>query len=75
MSSGTINPKLFAKKSKEYSSLENIIATAKDYVNFDSEMKDLRQILNDKKNDNEIIEMAKKDILEMEKKKKSLRMN
>ena len=69
LSSGTINPKLFAKKSKEYSSLENIIATAKDYVNFDSEMKDLRQILNDKKNDNEIIEMAKKDILEMEKKK------
>ena len=69
LSSGTINPKLFAKKSKEYSSLENIIATAKDYVNFDSEMKDLQQILNDKKNDNEIIEMAKKDILEMEKKK------
>ena len=69
LSSGTINPKLFAKKSKEYSSLGNIIETAKDYVNFDSEMKDLRQILNDKKNDNEIIEMAKKDILEMEKKK------
>ena len=70
LSSGTVNPKLFAKKSKEYSSLGNIIETAKDYVNFDSEMEGLRQILNDKKNDNEIIEMAKKDLLEMEKKRK-----
>ena len=35
-------------------------------------MKDLRQILNDKNNDNEIIEMAKKDILEMERKKEKL---
>ena len=69
LSSGKINPKLFVKKSKEYSSLGNIIATAKGYVNFDSEMEDLRQILNDKKNDDEIIEMAKKDLIQMEKKK------
>ena len=32
-------------------------------------MEDLRQILNDKKNDDEIIEMAKKDLIQMEKKK------
>ena len=69
LSSGKIDPKLFAKKSKEYSNLEVIISTAKKYLNFDSEKKDLEQILNDKKNDIEMIEMAKKDLSEMENKK------
>ena len=35
LSSGKIEPKLFAKKSKEYSNLESIISTAKEYLNFD----------------------------------------
>ena len=69
LSSGKIDPKLFAKKSKEYSNLEVIISTAKKYLNFDSEKKDLEQILNDKNNDIEMIEMAKKDLSEMENKK------
>ena len=69
LSSGKIDPKLFAKKSKEYSNLEVIISTAKKYLNFDSEKKDLEQILNDENNDIEMIEMAKKDLSEMENKK------
>ena len=69
LSSGKIDPKLFAKKSKEHSNLEVIISTAKKYLNFDSEKKDLEQILNDKNNDIEMIEMAKKDLSEMENKK------
>ena len=36
LSSGKIEPKLFAKKSKEYSNLENIVSTAKLYLNFDN---------------------------------------
>ena len=36
LSSGKIEPKLFAKKSKEYSNLGNIISTAKEYLNFDN---------------------------------------
>ena len=69
LSSGKIEPKLYAKKSKEYSNLENIILTAKQYLNFDNEKKDLEQILHDKNNDVEMIEMAKKDLSEMENKK------
>ena len=42
LSSGNIDPKLFAKKSKEYSSLGNIISVAREFVNFESEKKDLQ---------------------------------
>ena len=69
LSSGKIEPKMFAKKSKEYSNLGNIISTAKEYLNFEEEKRGLEQILNDKNNDIEIIEMAKKDLGEMENKK------
>ena len=69
LSSGNIEPKMFAKKSKEYSNLGNIISTAKEYLNFEEEKRGLEQILNDKNNDIEIIEMAKKDLGEMENKK------
>ena len=54
---------LFAKKSKEYSSLGNIISFARAYVKFDNEIKDLENIIDDKKNDVEIVEMAEKDLL------------
>ena len=69
LSSGKIEPKIFAKKSKEYSNLGSIISTAKQYLNFENEKKGLEQILNDKNNDVEMIEMAKKDLGEMENKK------
>ena len=69
LSSGKIEPKMFAKKSKEYSNLGSIISTAKEYLNFEEEKRGLEQILNDKNNDIEIIEMAKKDLGEMENKK------
>ena len=65
LSSGNIDPK-FAKKSKEYSNLGTIISTAKEYLNFDNEKKDLEQIVQDKNNDLEMIEMAKKDLSEIE---------
>ena len=65
LSSGKIDPKLFAKKSKEYSNLGRIILVAKKYVNYENEKKDLEQILKDKDNDAEIIEMAEKDLNEM----------
>ena len=48
LSTGSIEPKLFAKKSKEYANLGNIISIAREYVNFDSLKKDLQQILDDK---------------------------
>ena len=39
LSSGNIDPKLFVKKSKEYSSLGGIVSTARAYLNFESEKK------------------------------------
>ncbi len=69
LSSGKIDPKLFANKSKEYSNLGNIISIAKEYINFEKEKKDLEQILKDKKNDVEMLEMAEKDLNDMKKKK------
>jgi len=69
LSSGQIEPKLFAKKSKEYSKLENIISIAKEYVNFENEKIDLEQILQDKSSDTEIVEMAEKDLNLMKVKK------
>ena len=68
LSSGEVDSKLFAKKSKEYSRIGNIIETAKSYVNFESEKKDLENIILDTKNDVEIIEMAKKDLEDLKQK-------
>ena len=62
LSAGKFDAKLFAKKSKEYSNLKNVISTAKEYVDFDKSKKDLNNIINDKKNDHEMILMAKKEL-------------
>ena len=69
LSSGSVNPKLFAKKSKEYSNFGNIISVAREYLNFEKTKMDLEQILKDKNNDTEIVNMAKKDLSDIEKKK------
>ncbi len=62
LSLGNIDPKLFAKKSKDYSNLGNIISIAREYVKFKKEKSDLEQILKDKNNDTEMIELAEKDL-------------
>ncbi len=69
LSSGNIDTKLFAKKSKEYSDLKNIISIAKEYLNFEGEKKGLQEILKDKSNDKEIIEMAEKDLSQISQRK------
>ena len=69
LSSGKIDPKVFAQKSKEYSSLGNIISFAREFVKFDNEIKDLENIILDKSNDVEMLEMAKKDLDELKIKK------
>ena len=68
LSTGNINPKLFAKKSKEYSNLGNIINTAKLFVKCEKEKKELINMVQDKSNDNEIINLAQNDLNELIKK-------
>ena len=70
LSSGNIDTSLFAKKSKEYSNLRKIILVAREYLNFENEKKDLDAILEDKSNGKEIIEMAEKDLIDIDNKKK-----
>ena len=65
LSSGNVDSKLFAKKSKEYSNLGSIIMIAREYINFDNEKKDLLNMVQDKKNDQDIIELAQKDLNEL----------
>ena len=43
LSSGKIDTKLFAKKSKEYSSLGNVISYAREFVRFESEKNDTKK--------------------------------
>ena len=74
LSSAKIDPKLFAKKSKEYSNLGNIISIARQYINFENEKKDLINLVEDKTNDQDIIDLAQKDLNELIKKKKNLKM-
>ncbi len=75
LSSGSIDTKLFAKKSKEYSSLGGIIKTAREYVNFENEKKDLLNMLQDKSNDQEMIDLAQKDLNDLIKKKEKYENN
>ena len=69
LSAGNIEPKLFAKKSKEYSNLGNIIEIARSFVSFQNEKKDLENMIQDKSNESEIIDLAQKDLNELVKKK------
>tara|TARA_B100000945_G_scaffold249510_1_gene206082 strand:+ start:210 stop:1283 length:1074 start_codon:yes stop_codon:yes gene_type:complete len=66
LSTGKVEPKFLAKKSKEYSELKNIVPLAKDYINFEKNKKDLNNIIQDKKNDNEMISLAEKELRDAE---------
>ncbi len=69
LSTGKVEPKLLAQKSKEYSDLKNIIPYAKEYIEFDKNKKDLNNIINDKKNDKEMVSLAEKELKEAEDKR------
>ena len=62
LSTGAVDPKTYAQKSKEYSDLGGIIKYARAYLNFDKEQKDLEQILDDKGSDNEMKALAEKEL-------------
>ena len=62
LSTGSIDSKTFAQKSKEYSDLGNIITYVREYLKFDNDQKDLEQILQDKNSDLEMTTLAKKEL-------------
>ena len=66
LSTGKVEPKLLAQKSKEYSDLKTIVPIAKEYIDFEKNKIDLDNIIQDKKNDNEMISLATKELKEAE---------
>ena len=75
LSTGTIDSKTFAQKSKEYSDLGNIITYARSYLKFDEERKDLEQILQDKNSDLEMSSLAEKELDVLKQKKMTIQIN
>ena len=65
LSSENINKNEFARKSKEYSELNGIIDVAKNYLNFEDLKNELEKIINDKHNEIEFINLAKKELDEL----------
>ena len=78
LSSGQIDKKNFAEKSKEYSDLNEIIIDAKKYLVFEKEKFELEKILNDQNTDKEILKMAELELndlkLQNEKNEKKLKL-
>jgi peptide chain release factor 1 len=62
LSSGSVDKKEYASKSKKYSSLGSVINQAREYLNFEKEKIDLEKIINDNQTDNEMKDMAKNEI-------------
>ena len=78
LSSATIDKKLFAEKSKEYSDLNDIIQNAKKYISYEKDKLEIQKILDDKKSDLELIKMAEMELndlkVENENNEKKLRL-
>ena len=65
LSTGDLDNKLFAEKSKEYSDLNEIIGNAKHYISFQTEKEDLEKILKDNSVDEELKKMAESELLDL----------
>ena len=58
LSTGNLDKKLFAEKSKEYADLNEIIHNAKKYISYENDRSELQKILDDKNSDSELIKMV-----------------
>ena len=65
LSSGSIDKKLFAEKSKEYSDLNEVIEEAKKYIAFEKNKLELEKILEDQSTDEELTKMAEIELSEL----------
>ena len=66
LSSGNIDKKLFAEKSKEYSDLNEIINDAKKYITFEKDKNELEKILKDQNSDEELLKMAETELKDLQ---------
>ena len=66
LSSGNIDKKIFAEKSKEYSDLNEIIEDAKKYITYEKDKSELEKILVDQSNDTELSKMAETELKDLQ---------
>ena len=66
LSTGSLDNKLFAEKSKEYSDLNEIVRSAKDYISFQNEKIELEKILNDSSADEDLKKMADLELIDLQ---------
>ena len=69
LASGNIDKKDFVKKSKEYSSIGEIIKEARGYITFEKEKNELQKIVEEKNGDKEMIQLAQNELNELQKRK------
>ena len=73
LSSGEIEKKKFAQKSKEYSDLNEIIKEANEYKDFEKNKDELNRIINDPDSEKDIKDMALAEIAQLEKNNKLMK--
>ena len=66
LSSSDIDKKTFAEKSKEYSDVNEVIASAKSYISYEKEKKELQKILNDSSTDEELRKMVDLELADLD---------
>jgi len=66
LASGNIDKDEFIKKSKEYSSIGEVINEAKGYINFEKEKNELEKIINEKGGDEEMIKLAENELSQLQ---------
>ena len=69
LASVDIDKKDFVKKSKEYSSIGEVINEARSYIDFEKEIKELEKIINEKDCYKEMIKLAENELIQLSKKK------
>ena len=78
LSSGSIDKKIFAEKSKEYSDLNEIVEDAKRYLAYEKDKLELEKILEDQSTDQEFVNMAQTELtnlkIQYEKNEKKLKL-
>ena len=69
LASGDVDKKNFVKKSKEYSSIGEVINEARGYVDLEKEKMELEKIIDEKEGDKEMIKLAENELIQLLKKK------
>jgi peptide chain release factor 1 len=72
LSSGSIDKKLFAEKSKEYADINEVIGDAKKYSSYKDEKKELEKILEDSVTDEDLKTMAQTELEDLKSENESI---